>query len=391
MAAMAMICDPKLLILDEPTTALDVTTQIEVLQAFKKLIRDKHTSAIYVSHDLAVVAQVADDILVLKDGEMIEYGSADQIIHEPSQDYTRELISAAHVMPKSMPETRTPTIQTTQEDATEPLLVVDNVTAGYGPNHQYLVLHSVSIEAHAGRTIGIIGESGSGKTTLGRVISGLMGSKQGEVRLDGMPLAGSIGTRSRDELRSIQFAFQMADVALNPRHRIRKILGRPLKFYFKMSKGEADHRVDELLDTVELPSSFADRFPRELSGGERQRINLARSLTAEPKLMICDEITSALDTIVAEAILKLLRELQEQLKIGYVFISHDLSTISKVADTVAVMRDGKIVEYGSTVEVLTPPHHSYTELLLSSVPELRTDWLDTIGAQRAAARTATAG
>jgi peptide/nickel transport system ATP-binding protein len=218
-----------------------------------------------------------------------------------------------------------------------------------------------------------------------------MGSKQGEVRLDGMPLAGSIGTRSRDELRSIQFAFQMADVSLNPRHRIRKILGRPLKFYFKMSKGEADHRVDELLDTVELPSSFADRFPRELSGGERQRINLARSLTAEPKLMICDEITSALDTIVAEAILKLLRELQEQLKIGYVFISHDLSTISKVADTVAVMRDGKIVEYGSTVEVLTPPHHSYTELLLSSVPELRTDWLDTIGAQRAAARTATAG
>ena len=391
MAAMAMICDPKLLILDEPTTALDVTTQIEVLQAFKKLIRDKHTSAIYVSHDLAVVAQVADDILVLKDGEMIEYGSADQIIHEPSQNYTRELISAAHVMPKSMPETRTPTIQTTQEDATEPLLIVDNVTAGYGPNHQYLALHSVSIEAHAGRTIGIIGESGSGKTTLGRVISGLMGSKQGEVRLDGMPLADSIGTRSRDELRAIQFAFQMADVALNPRHRIRKILGRPLKFYFKMSKGEADHRVDELLDTVELPSSFADRFPRELSGGERQRINLARSLTAEPKLMICDEITSALDTIVAEAILKLLRELQERLKIGYVFISHDLSTISKVADTVAVMRDGKIVEYGSTVEVLTPPHHSYTELLLSSVPELRTDWLDAIGAQRAAARTAAAG
>ena len=391
MAAMAMICDPKLLILDEPTTALDVTTQIEVLQAFKKLIRDKHTSAIYVSHDLAVVAQVADDILVRKDGEMIEYGPADQIIHEPSQDYTRDLISAAHVMPKSMPKTRTPTIQTTHENTTKPLLVVDNVTAGYGPNHQYLALHSVSIEAHAGCTIGIIGESGSGKTTLGRVISGLMGSKQGEVRLDGMPLAGSIGKRSRDELRSIQFAFQMADVALNPRHRIRKILGRPLKFYFNMSEGEVDHRVDELLDTVELPSSFSSRFPRELSGGERQRINLARSLTAEPKLMICDEITSALDTIVAEAILKLLRELQERLKIAYVFISHDLSTISKVADTVAVMRDGKIVEYGSTVEVLTPPHHSYTELLLSSVPELRTDWLDTIETQRAAVRTAAAG
>ena len=153
-----------------------------------------------------------------------------------------------------------------KKDATEPLLVVDNVTAGYGSNHQYLALHSVSIEAHAGRTIGIIGESGSGKTTLGRVISGLMGCKQGQVRLGGMPLAGSIGARSRDELRSIQFAFQMADVALNPRHRIRKILGRPLKFYFKMSKGEADHRVDELLDTVELPASFADRFSARALG-----------------------------------------------------------------------------------------------------------------------------
>lgn len=391
MAAMAMICDPKLLILDEPTTALDVTTQIEVLQAFKKLIRDKHTSAIYVSHDLAVVAQVADDILVLKDGVMIEYGPAEQIINEPSQDYTRELISAAHIMPKSMPKPRSLIIQTAQNATAQPLLVVDGVTAGYGQNHQYLALHSVSVEAHVGRTIGIIGESGSGKTTLGRVISGLMGSKQGEVRLDGIPLADSIARRSRAELRSVQFAFQMADVALNPRHRIRKILGRPLKFYFNMSEGEVGHRVDEILDTVELPSYFANRFPRELSGGERQRINLARSLTAEPKLIICDEITSALDTIVAEAILKLLRELQERLKVAYVFISHDLSTIAKVADTIAVMRRGKIVEYGSTVEILTPPHHRYTELLLSSVPDLRTDWLDTIETRRAAARIAAAG
>jgi peptide/nickel transport system ATP-binding protein len=384
MAAMAMICDPKLLILDEPTTALDVTTQIEVLQAFKKLIRDKHTSAIYVSHDLAVVAQIADDILVLKDGNMVEFGPADEIIHQPAEAYTRELIAAAHVMPKTVPQAR-PMPSLEKAAAPPPLLAVDNVTAGYGPGHRYLALHDVSIEVQAGRTLGIIGESGSGKTTLGRVIAGLMGAKHGEVRLEGMPLAGSVGARSRDELRSIQFAFQMADVALNPRHRIRKILGRPLKFYFNMSDKEIARRVDELLDIVEMPSEFAHRFPRELSGGQRQRVNLARSLAADPKLIICDEITSALDTIVAQAILDLLRDLQERLNVAYAFISHDLSTISKVSDTVAVMRHGEIVAYGTTAEILTPPHHEYTELLLSSVPDMRTDWLDDIGAARAAA------
>lgn len=383
MAAMAMICDPKLLILDEPTTALDVTTQIEVLRAFKKLIRDKHTSAIYVSHDLAVVAQVADTILVLKDGKAVEFGSVEQIIHDPQDEYTKTLIMAAHVMPKTLPAARPLSANGQEKTAPPPLLQTGNLTAGYGAKQSFIALDSVSIELEASRTLGVIGESGSGKTTLGRVIAGLMPPKAGQVTLAGRTLGPGITDRSRDDLRAIQFAFQMADVALNPRHRVRKIVGRPLKFYFNMSGTEIDRRVDELLDLVEMPSSYARRLPRELSGGERQRVNLARALAAEPMVIICDEITSALDTIVAEAILKLLRDLQDNLKVAYLFISHDISTIAKMADTIAVMRAGEVVASGTTGDILTPPHHDYTELLLSSVPEMRTDWLDDVSKRRA--------
>lgn len=377
MAAMAMICDPRLLILDEPTTALDVTTQIEVLRSFKKLIRHKNTSAIYVSHDLAVVAQIADEVLVLKDGRAVEYGRIDEIIANPQQEYTRELINAAHIMPEHLPDAREPLITQNRSEAL-PLLTVKTVTAGYGRSHKYLALHDVSLDAYASRTIGVIGESGSGKTTLGRVISGLMQVKSGSVTLDGNPLNDAIDRRDREQLKNIQFAFQMADVALNPRHRIAKILGRPLDFYFDLPQSSIDKRVVELLELVELPAEYAQRYPRELSGGEKQRVNLARALAAEPKLIICDEITSALDTVVAKSILALLRDLQNRMGISYIFISHDISTIIKMADTIAVMRDGKVVEYGTTAEVMTPPHHPYTQLLLDSVPAMRTDWLDSL-------------
>jgi peptide/nickel transport system ATP-binding protein len=379
MAAMAMICDPRLLILDEPTTALDVTTQIEVLRSFKKLIRNKNTSAIYVSHDLAVVAQIADYVMVLKDGKVVEYGSVENIINYPNQAYTKQLIGAAHVMPESLPVPRP--IQSPGNGGISevgPLLKIDNVTAGYGKFQQHLALHSVSLEVYPSRTIGVIGESGSGKTTLGRAITGLMPIRNGYVQLDGVNLKDNLAKRNREQLRSIQFAFQMADVALNPKHKIKKILGRPLAFYFDMNPSEIDARVHELLDLVELPAAYSVRYPRQLSGGERQRVNLARALAAEPKLIICDEITSALDTVVAQAILDLLRSLQEKLKVGYLFITHDISTIAKIADTIAVMRNGEVVEYGTTMEILTPPHHQYTELLLNSVPNMRTDWLDNL-------------
>jgi peptide/nickel transport system ATP-binding protein len=391
MAAMAMICDPQLLILDEPTTALDVTTQIEVLRSFKKLIRNKQTSAIYVSHDLAVVAQIADDVMVLKDGLTVEYGAIDDIINNPQHPYTAELIDAAHVMPKHLPPARPMPldIDTTsdhkasagkaQENAhVPPVLSVKTVTAGYGRSHQFLALQEVTLEAYRARTIGVIGESGSGKTTLGRVISGLMGIKSGSVSLDGQPLDDAIHLRDRNQLRNIQFAFQMADVALNPRHRIAKILGRPLAFYFDLPADAIEDRVSELLELVGLPAHYSRRYPRELSGGEKQRVNLARALAAEPQLIICDEITSALDTVVARSILALLRDLQDRIGVSYLFISHDISTIIKMADTIAVMNNGKVVEYGTTAEVMTPPHHPYTEQLLNSVPAMRTDWLDTL-------------
>jgi peptide/nickel transport system ATP-binding protein len=373
MAAMAMICDPGLLILDEPTTALDVTTQIEVLRSFKKLIKNKNTSAIYVSHDLAVVAQIADDVLVLKDGVIVERGPVQSIIEDPQHPYTRELIGAAHVMPETLPPSRS---LPSASDPVLPLLQVSSVTAGYGRRHKVLALEDVSISLHAGRTLGVIGESGSGKTTLGRVISGLMPPKSGQVNLLGQILDDDLAQRERTELQHIQFAFQMADVALNPKHRISKILGRPLQFYFNLDATATQKRVAELLELVELPPEYANRFPRQLSGGEKQRVNLARALAAEPQLIICDEITSALDTVVAKAILALLKGLQTKLNIAYLFISHDLSTIANVADTIAVMRNGEVLEIGTTADIMTPPYHPYTELLMNSVPEMRTDWLD---------------
>ena len=370
MAAMAMISDPNLLILDEPTTALDVTTQIEVLHAFKKLIKTNKTAAIYVTHDLSLVAQIADNILVLKDGRQIEYGSTSQIINNPKEDYTKALIAAAHIMPEELSSSYF------ISSKTAPLIEVKDITAGYGKRQEMTAVENVNLTVESGETVGVIGESGSGKTTLGRIISGLMAPRSGVVMLNGKPLHGHLAHRSRDELRDIQFAFQMADVALNPRQKIEKILGRPMLFYKNFSKKEVRFEVEKLLSRVELPADFSKRYPTELSGGQRQRVNLARALAAEPKLIICDEITSALDTIVAQQILDLLQSLQEELGLSYLFITHNIATVAQISKKIAVMREGKIIEQGFVEDVLTPPCHEYTQLLLNSVPEMRTDWLD---------------
>ena len=376
MAAMAMISDPKLLILDEPTTALDVTTQIEVLHSFKKLIKENNTAAIYVTHDLSLVAQIADHILVLKDGKQIEYGTTDQIINNPKEDYTKALIDAAHVMPD---EINSPLINVLKAP---PLLEVKDVTAGYGKNQEIIAVEDINLVIEPGETVGVIGESGSGKTTLGRLISGLMAPTTGEIFLSGQLLKNSVSRRSRHELRDIQFAFQMADVALNPRQKIGKILGRPMQFYRNISNKEMEYEVEKLLARVELPIEFFRRFPTELSGGQRQRINLARALAAKPKLIICDEITSALDTIVAQQILDLLGSLQDELGLSYLFITHNIATVAQISKKIAVMRSGQIIQQGYVEEVLTPPCHEYTQLLLNSVPEMRTDWLDTAVIER---------
>jgi peptide/nickel transport system ATP-binding protein len=237
-------------------------------------------------------------------------------------------------------------------------------------------IEDIDLTINSGETVGVIGESGSGKTTLGRLISGLMPARAGEVLLEGKPLPHHVQDRSRDKLQHIQFVFQMADVALNPRQRLNKILGRPMMFYRGLSQTEADKEVTRLLERVDLPANFAWRYPPELSGGQRQRVNLARALAAKPKLIICDEITSALDTIVAQQILDLLEDLQDDLGLSYMFITHDIAAVAKISERIAVMRLGRIVAQGTVNDVLTPPCHEYTQLLLNSVPEMRTDWLD---------------
>ena len=373
MAAMALCGKPDLLVLDEPTTALDVTTQIEVLKAFKSVIKQEGAAAIYVTHDLSVVAQIADHIVVLYAGDIQERGTADQIINRPSHDYTRRLMAAVRPPPaagqgdESLDEHR----------RESPALEVRNVNAGYGRGASAVrVLSDVNVSVQRGHTVGVIGESGCGKSTLARVMSGLLPAREGDVLLDGERLRPSLRQRARSELQKIQFVFQMADTALNPRQRIDHILGRPLEFYLGLRGAEKRKRIAELLDMVELPAEFAGRYPEELSGGQKQRVNLARALAASPEVLLCDEVISALDTIVGANVIELLKRLRKQTGVSFVFISHDLSTIASFADEIVVLYAGRVVEQGKTDLVLSPPYHPYTRLLIASVPELRIGWLE---------------
>ena len=364
MTAMAMGCEPEIIVFDEPTTALDVTTQIEVLAAIKEAVRARGAAAIYITHDLAVVAQLADRIIVLRYGELVEEGDARTLLAEPQEEYTRRLLSV-----RSLREDKL----TRQEDAG--LLKVDKVSARY-PSSTEHVLDDISIEVERGKTVAVVGESGSGKSTLARVITGLLPPEQGTVAFKGEPLPSTLSDRQKDELRSIQMIYQMPDVALNPRQRVYEIIGRPLEFYLGLQGQEKSHRIQQLLQQIELPESFVERYPAQLSGGEKQRICIARALAAEPDLVICDEVTSALDQLVAEGILELLQSLQNDLNLSYLFITHDLATVKAIADDIVVMYQGRIVEQGDKNDILTPPHEPYTELLLSSVPEMDPDWLD---------------
>ncbi len=376
MAAMALCGKPDLLILDEPTTALDVTTQIEVLKAFKSVIKKEGSAAIYVTHDLSVVAQIADHIVVLYAGDVQEHGTADQVINRPTHDYTRRLMAAVRPPPAAGQGDESSDAH--RRDA--PALEVRDVTAGYGKRRNgtpaLKVLRDVNVAVQRGHTVGVIGESGCGKSTLARVMSGLLPASEGEVLLDGDALPPSLRRRDRSELQKVQFVFQMADTALNPRQRIDHILGRPLEFYLGL-KGEAKRkRIGELLHMVELPQEFAGRYPEELSGGQKQRVNLARALAASPEVLLCDEVISALDTIVGANVIELLKRLRRQTGVSFVFISHDLSTIASFADEIVVLYAGRVVEQGPTDRVLSPPYHPYTRLLISSVPELRIGWLE---------------
>ncbi len=368
MTAMALCPSPDLVIFDEPTTALDVTTQIDVLAAIKEAIRDTDVAALYITHDLAVVAQVADDIMVLQNGRMVEVGPTEQIIHAPREDYTRALVSVRG-------------LDHAEKPPAPPVLSVQNVTARYRGT-SFDVLKNITLDLPAGQTLAVVGESGSGKSTLARVITGLLPASQGRLTFAGRTLSPDLAGRSRDDLREIQMIYQMADTAMNPRHTVGTIIGRPLTLYFGL-RGEArDRRVQELLDQIEMGEGFADRYPAELSGGQKQRVCIARALAAEPKLIICDEVTSALDPLVADGILKLLLSLQASAQVAYLFITHDLATVRAIADKIAVMFEGQVVRYGQKSDVLAPPFDPYTDLLLSSVPEMEVGWLEKVIGQR---------
>ena len=372
MAAMAMVARPDIVVFDEPTTALDVTTQVECLAAFRKLIREHGAAALYITHDLAVVAQIADRIMVLRRGKMVEFGESRQILQAPKEEYTRRLVServAGHAF-----------VDTSSADST-PILSIQNVSANYPgkPN----VIGEVSLDVRKGDTVAVVGESGSGKSTLARVVMGLLPRSVGDVKFNGVSLPPRLAQRTRDQLRRVQMIYQMPDVALNPQHSLLDTIGRPVAFYFHRSKEEVRARVLELLRQMELPEAFITRKTSELSGGQKQRVSIARALAAEPDLIVCDEVTSALDQLVGEEILRLLKKLQDDLGVAYLFITHDLSTVKRIANKVAVMLKGRVVASGPTAQIFAPPYHPYTELLLSAVPEMRPEWLDEVLAKRA--------
>lgn len=366
MTAMAMSPRPSLIVFDEPTTALDVTTQVEVLLSMRKAVEEFNTAAIYITHDLAVVAQMADVIKVLRYGEEVEEAETREMLSNPKQEYTKSLWSVRLLgKPAETSETN--------------VLEIKDVDAAYG---RIKVLHDVTIKLPRGRTVAIVGESGSGKSTTARVVTGLLPLTKGTVTFNGKSLPIHLKDRSKEQLRQIQMIYQMADTAMNPRQTVGDIIGRPLEFYHGITGKKKEERVVELLEQIELNADFYDRLPSEISGGQKQRVCIARALAAEPEIIICDEVTSALDQIVQEGILKLLMRLQKEKEIAYLFITHDIATVEAIADEIVVMHMGKVVEQGSKTQVLEPPYPDYTKLLLSSVPEMDPDWLTNLAAAK---------
>ncbi|MDJ0776400.1 MAG: ABC transporter ATP-binding protein [Gammaproteobacteria bacterium] len=367
MTAMAMSPRPDLIIFDEPTTALDVTTQVEVLASMRDIVEQYNTAGIYITHDLAVVAQMADQIKVLRYGETIEDADTRTMLSNPKKEYTKSLWSVR-------------SIEKAEEESDDNILRVDHVDASYGGGVK--VLDDVTIDVPRGHTIAIVGESGSGKSTTARAITGLLPPTKGQVLFNGTPLPPMLKDRSVEQLQKIQMIYQMADTAMNPRHTVRDIIGRPLEFYLGLRGAERDRRLLELLEMIELNETFVDRLPAELSGGQKQRICIARALAANPELIICDEVTSALDQIVQKGILELLLRLQRELGLTYIFITHDIATVKAISDQIVVMLEGRVVEQGMKSDILAPPFPDYTKLLLSSVPEMDPDWLTNLLAQR---------
>lgn len=362
MTAMALCAQPDVIVFDEPTTALDVSTQIGVLLAIRKAIQATGVAALYISHDLAVVAQIVDHILVLRHGRCVEHGTVAQIIQAPIEDYTRQLVNLRGRTGPGAGESKAS------------ILSVRGICMSYRSGPQ--VLSDVSIELPPAHTLALVGESGSGKSSLGRVLCGLAPATHGDILFRNRPLPKRVEQRSKDELRRLQLVHQLPDVSLNPRQTVEVIVGRPLTHYFGMTGDERRSRVTELLSLVELDASLLNRYPAALSGGQKQRICIARALAAEPDVIICDEPTSALDPLVAQGVLSLLGRLQRETGVSLLFITHDINIVRSIAHSVAIMHRGKVIRSGATSAVLAPPYDAETERLLSAVPEMEIGWLD---------------
>nr|WP_051061235.1 ABC transporter ATP-binding protein [Nocardiopsis prasina] len=354
--AMAFVGRPDVIVLDEPTTGLDVTTQAHVLETIRSMTRDYGTAGVYISHDMAVVADLADDIAVMYRGEVVEHGRAQTVLSDPRHAYTRQLLMAVPLLKTSGHEE--------PEPEEEPLLRISGLSAGYGRTQ---VLEGIDVSVSRGECVALLGESGSGKTTLSRSVAGLHHQFTGEILFDGEPLATSSYRRTAEQRRRVQYVFQNPYEALNPRKRVREQVLGPYR-HLVGRPDDPDAVVAEALERAALPASYADRFPEQLSGGERQRVCIARAVATRPDLLVCDEITSALDVSVQAEIVKLLRELQDQ-GMALLFVTHNIALVSNIAERVAILNRGEIVEYGPVGEVMSSPRHEYTRALIADTPD----------------------
>ena len=367
MIAQALACDPGLLVADEPTTALDVTVQAEVLDLMRNL-KDKLNSAILlITHDMGVVADMADEILVMKDGLTVEHGSADQIFNRPQHPYTQQLLAA---VPK-LGSTARRAVPYNESAKPAPVLKLENVTVAYpkrGRIPEFVAAKNVSLEIYPGEILGLVGESGSGKTTIGRAAIGLIPIKEGTLEIVGKDISHAKSKELRAIRRHTGIVFQDPASSLNPRLPIGESIGEPLFLAGEAKGADLAHRVEDLLDQVELPRSYRNRYPHELSGGQRQRVGIARALALTPDLLIADEPTSALDVSVQARFLDLLQELQGKLNFACLFISHDLAVVDILAHRIAVMQNGELVEVGDRDQILQHPKSDYTRRLIAAVP-----------------------
>ena len=366
MIAQSLACDPGLLVADEPTTALDVTVQAEILDLIRNL-RDKLNSAILlITHDMGVVADLADHILVMKDGLTVEYGTSDQIFNRPERPYTQELLGA-------VPKLGSVAVRQLQPEllGLPPVLKLQNVSIEYPKKGRVPAFRAVtdfSLEIFPGEIVGLVGESGSGKTTVGRAAIGLLPTVEGKIEIVGRDISKPTAQELREIRRFTGIVFQDPGSSLNPRLPIGESIGEPILLSGDAKGKELDRRVEDLLDSVELPKSYRNRYPHELSGGQRQRVGIARALALTPSLLIADEPTSALDVSVQARFLDLLQNLQDKLKFACLFITHDLAVVDILSHRIAVMQDGRLVEVGTRDQILKNPREEYTKRLIGAVP-----------------------